>query len=147
MGGELLLVLGDLVLLGGSSSLLEGSEVSSVLQSLRGDEPLDSGGLGVGLARLGGNLPSGIQSAKNSLETTRLGSRNSTHRTVYFLTSSLEDKLKNRLILVARFGPSRMGKTRSVSPEMSFSPCALIFRAKTVISVPDQPCSFIFPRC
>lgn len=71
--GELGLVLGNLLLLGLGPSLLEGSEVTGSLQSLGGDEPLDSGGLGVGLAGLGGDLSSGgrVSTALGKGEETR----------------------------------------------------------------------------
>ena len=53
---ELGLVLGNRLLLGLSLPLLDGSKVSSSLESLGGDESLDGRGLGVGLAGFSGDL-------------------------------------------------------------------------------------------
>ena len=55
---DLGLVLGDGLLLGLGTTLLEGSEVTLALETSGGNETLDLGGLGVGLSRFGGNLTS-----------------------------------------------------------------------------------------
>ena len=57
---ELGLVLGNRLLLGLGLPLLDGSKVSSSLESLGGDESLDGRGLGVGLAGFSGDLTTGL---------------------------------------------------------------------------------------
>lgn len=50
------------------------------------------------------------------------------------LTSSFPVKLKNLRILVARFGPNRFGCTLSVNPGISPSPCLMTLSASTARS-------------
>jgi len=57
---ELGLVLGNRLLLGLGLPLLDGSEVSSSLESLGSDESLNGRGLGVGLAGFSGDLTTGL---------------------------------------------------------------------------------------
>lgn len=64
---ELGLVLGNRLLLGLGLPLLDGSKVSSSLESLGGDESLDGRGLGVGLAGFSGDLTTGLSARGRAL--------------------------------------------------------------------------------